>query len=209
MTKKLLFILFAFVALSVSAQNQTVNIDWSFGSNSNATGPNNNADRTIEVGDTVIWDWYSTGTHNVERTGGTSSDNFVSGFMTTGATFSYTFTSVGTNTYQCNPHPTSMFGVITVVPEGTLSVPDFATRLSAINLYPNPASSTLNVEIPSQFKEDLTIEVYNVLGKKILSKTISQLKTSLSISNWNDGVYLIKITSVSLGTTITKRFVKI
>ena len=44
MTKKLLFILFAFVALSVSAQNQTVTIDWSFGSNSNATGPNNNAD---------------------------------------------------------------------------------------------------------------------------------------------------------------------
>ncbi len=207
--KKLLFILFAFATFNMTAQVETITIDWSFGSNSNATGANNNADRTIEIGDTVTWNWYASGTHNVNRTGGTSSDSYTSSFMSMGGSFSHTFTSLGTNIYQCDPHPTSMFGVITVVPEGSLSVTTFEDTLTTVNIYPNPASTTLNIDMPSQIEGGVTIEVYNVLGKRILSKTISQLTTSLSISEWSNGVYLMKISSVKDGNSITKRFVKI
>ncbi|RAJ16911.1 T9SS type A sorting domain-containing protein [Olleya aquimaris] len=91
----------------------------------------------------------------------------------------------------------------------TLSVPTFEDTLTAINVYPNPASTTLNIDIPNRIDEGITIEVYNVLGKRILLQTVNQLNTSLSISSWNDGVYLMKISSLKDGKSVTKRFVKI
>ncbi len=59
MIKKLLFILLFVFSVSVKAQ-VTVNIDWSFGSTPSASGAANSS-RTIEVGDTVTWNWYATG----------------------------------------------------------------------------------------------------------------------------------------------------
>jgi len=91
----------------------------------------------------------------------------------------------------------------------TLSVPTFEDTLTSINVYPNPASTTLNIDIPAQLEDGLTIEVYNVLGKRVLLQSINQLSTSLSISTWNDGVYLMKISSLKDGKSVTKRFVKI
>ncbi|WGD34953.1 T9SS type A sorting domain-containing protein [Olleya sp. YS] len=91
----------------------------------------------------------------------------------------------------------------------TLSVPTFEDTLTSIQIYPNPASTTLNIEVPTQFEDGLTIEVYDVLGKRVLLQTINQLNTSLSISAWNDGVYLMKISSLKDGKSVTKRFVKI
>ncbi len=56
--KKLLFILFVSVALNISAQTTETVIYLKFGSNPSAEG-DANAIRTIEVGDTVRWYFYS------------------------------------------------------------------------------------------------------------------------------------------------------
>lgn len=209
MKKKLLFILFAFIALNLTAQTTTINIDWGFNSTPTAIG-NANSSRTIEIGDTVTWDWYSTGSHNVVRNGGTSTETFDSGDPTgPGSTFSHTFTTLGTNTYLCEPHSSIMFGTITVVEEGTLNIEIFEGVLRQINVYPNPGSTQLNIDIPSVIQGGVSIEVYNVLGKRIVLKEANDLNNAINISNFNNGVYLLKISSNITDKTITKRFLKI
>ena len=211
MMKKLLLILTCLATFNIVAQTQTVTIDWSFGSNSDVTPTTDptNADRTIEVGDTVIWNYYATGTHTVTSSAG-STETWDSGFISSGAgvTFQRTFTSVGTNPYVCTPHSGNMYGVITVVPEGTLSVPTFEEASKRIDVYPNPVSTQLNINFPA-FDDEYYIEIFNVLGKKIYSNTVLTQKNKISVSDWNNGVYLIKISFKNEKQSITKKFVKI
>jgi plastocyanin len=205
MIKKLPFMLVLMLSFSISAQTETINIDWSFNSTPSASG-NANSSRTIEVGDTVTWNWYSGGSHNV-KSNASSNESFESSFFTQGGTFSHTFTSVGTNDYVCSPHAGNMFGTITVVAEGTLSVDSFDT-LGTINMYPNPTSSEITIDFQIQNIEKLNVKVFNLLGKEMLSKQISKNDTSLKVSNLNNGIYMVRITSLDGKKSAVKRFVK-
>ena len=62
--------------------------------------------------------------------------------------------------------------------------------IDGLNIYPNPASSD-RVYITSKSSQSKEIEVYDVLGKKILHATITGKE--LNISNLTPGVYIIKI----------------
>jgi plastocyanin len=206
MVRKLPFILFLMLAISISAQNTTTfNIDWSYNSTPSSAGPAN-SNRTIEVGDKVIWNWYSNGSHNV-KSNSSSTESFESAFFGTGGAFSHTFTTVGTNSYVCTPHSDNMFGTITVVAEGTLSIDAF-DALSTINMYPNPTSANLTIDFKIQNTEKLNIKVFNLLGKEVLSKQISKNDVSVEVSSLNDGIYIVRITSLDGQNSITKRFVK-
>jgi hypothetical protein len=50
------------------------------------------------------------------------------------------------------------------------------------------------------------VTVYNILGKQILSQQLTGFTSKINISQWNVGVYLVKVTNDS--GTQTKRFVK-
>ena len=94
MVKKLLFILLLMLSIHLVAQTtQTVTIDWGRNSTPSATG-DKKASRTIEIGDTVIWNWYSSGSHNVDSAA-SAIETFESSYFGNGGTFSYTFTSIG------------------------------------------------------------------------------------------------------------------
>jgi len=83
-------------------------------------------------------------------------------------------------------------------------------KLSAI-LYPNPIGSGQNVfvNISSQNISDCEVEVFNVLGKVVYSKTYSGKESLIEIpcGNISQGIYLIKL-STSSGKTWSSRFVK-
>ena len=70
------------------------------------------ANLTVKVGRTVTWVNKDTVTHTVTSEGSTLFD---SGFMPTGATFQFTFTTPGTVPYFCTIHP-FMKGTIVVTP---------------------------------------------------------------------------------------------
>ena len=101
-----------------------------------------------------------------------------------------------------------MFGTITVVAEGALSIASF-DALGTIKMYPNPTNSNLTIDFKIQDIEKLNIKVFNLLGKEVLSKQISKNDTSLTVSNLKNGVYLIRISSLTGENSTTKRFVKI
>jgi plastocyanin len=82
-------------------------------------------DPTINVGDTIQWNWQAEFLHNVQSVNG-SAEIFDSGTpVASRAPFEHTFTQVGTHWYYCVIHgsdnnngtASGMAGTITVVPE--------------------------------------------------------------------------------------------
>lgn len=72
------------------------------------------------------------------------------------------------------------------------SLPD-AAGSKFLKLYPNPASSIINFEFFKPNQRNLTLQVYNFVGKKIFeSSTVSQ-KTSISLTEFFRGVYIFQL----------------
>ena len=96
-----------------------------------------------------------------------------------------------------------------VVANVTLSTPDFESELKEFSIYPNPSTSAMNIGLSSLVEGGLQLEVYDVLGKKVYSDHLSTLSSSVDISKWNSGMFLVKLTSVEGNISLTKRFVKL
>jgi plastocyanin len=190
--------------VSYTTSAQTVNtetIDWGIDSTPSETG-NRNASRTIEVGDTVTWNWYAGGTHNV-KSNASATETFESDYFGNGGTFSYTFTSEGSNEYVCSPHPNTMFGTITVVAEGALSTSE-ARRLN-FEMFPNPASDKVSIQLPSG-AENATVEFYDSLGRLALSKKVTRINNKMDVNALSKGIYILKVfTADQIGS---QKFIK-
>ena len=88
-----------------------------------------------------------------------------------------------------------------------MSFSDFQEKDFAIS--PNPATTKLNIKLNRSLmnEQQLELSVYDVLGKKVFQRTdLSALETSIDVSKWNRGIYLVRISSKD--STYTKRFVK-
>lgn len=86
-----------------------------------------------------------------------------------------------------------------------LSVDDLNAS-SSFSVYPNPSSSVLNIELNGN-QTGLSYQVFDVLGKQIITETLeSGTLSQIDVSNWNSGLYLIKISNGD--QTETKRFIK-
>jgi len=64
------------------------------------------------------------------------------------------------------------------------------TQIENLSIYPNPVTSG-TVIITTKFNLSKQIEIYDVLGKKVMS-TVLQGK-ELQVSDLNSGVYILKI----------------
>ena len=57
---------------------------------------------------------------------------------------------------------------------------------------PNPANSTINLYLPKGF-ENAKLSVFDVLGKEIYNIELNSLHSTINITKWNSGVYLVRI----------------
>jgi hypothetical protein len=75
------------------------------------------------------------------------------------------------------------------------------------SIYPNPSKGMLNIESAS--KNIISVQVFDITGQLILESTIENdnSKVSLDISNYKNGLYIIKINSVE-GNNIIKKVLK-
>jgi len=79
-----------------------------------------------------------------------------------------------------------------------------AKRLD-FSLYPNPSSSEVNIQLATG-SENATVEFYNYIGKKVLSKEITTLDSRVNVQNLSSGVYILKVkTADKIGT---QKFIK-
>ena len=75
------------------------------------------------------------------------------------------------------------------------------------SIYPNPSKGILNIE--NATKNISSVQVFDITGQLILESTIENdnSKVSLDISNYKNGLYIIKINSVE-GNNIIKKVLK-
>jgi hypothetical protein len=62
----------------------------------------------------------------------------------------------------------------------------------AIGAYPNPVQNTLNLNL-SGFKGSSEVVVYNMNGKRMLSKQTANTNTTLDFSRLSKGIYMIRV----------------
>jgi trimeric autotransporter adhesin len=80
-------------------------------------------------------------------------------------------------------------GKVQLVYDPTLGTDKFSTfKFSA---YPNPTSDQVNL---SAAKTISKVELFNLLGQRVLSNTVNANQKQLSISNLQNGVYLMEVT---------------
>ena len=91
------------------------------------------------------------------------------------------------------------FRGVTFAPTVTLSTNSYSQAAKSLLVYPSPDKTVLNV---SNNNEAISVDVYNVLGQKVLSGK-SQGDLQLNISGLNSGTYIVRASSGE-----TARFVK-
>src|SRR5690606_33753619 len=92
------------------------------------------------------------------------------------------------------------FDDITWTCYSTLSSDEF--DMSSIKVYPNPVKNELHINLNTNF--ETTVEIYNVLGRRMLNQTI-QNSEILSTENLSTGVYILKLTQGN--QSITKKLI--
>ncbi|WP_299224494.1 T9SS type A sorting domain-containing protein [uncultured Psychroserpens sp.] len=85
----------------------------------------------------------------------------------------------------------------------TLSQDDF--QLNDFSISPNPGKEYFTINLPNSANET-SIDVYDILGKKVYATKISSLVSTVDVSKWNDGIYLVRVSNEN--ATTSKRFIK-
>jgi hypothetical protein len=86
----------------------------------------------------------------------------------------------------------------------TDGIDEIKQKENAINVYPNPASSILNIALSNiSINEELVI--FDVFGREIYNKYINGINTVLDVSHWSEGVYFYQITGSQDGSGETYR----
>jgi hypothetical protein len=70
-------------------------------------------------------------------------------------------------------------------------------------VYPNPANDYFEIKSLNNFTDKLVVELYDVIGKKIVSQTTLSNSTKLNCENLQQGIYLMRVTVVAGKTSKT------
>lgn len=87
---------------------------------------------------------------------------------------------------------------------GIVSTKEFETKVSNLNVYPNPVRSSINISDDSIVDE---VIIYNLLGKPV-KRFDMYMDNSLDLSDLRDGVYLVGMYNEEQGLLKTSRILK-
>ena len=172
--KKITFLTFTILGVICNAQTE-YNFEWNMQST--------NQQITIDVGDTVIWTWTDSPSHNLISTSGTHT--FDSDYHGQGYTYSLTFNEPGVTDYTCTPH-SSMYGTITV--NSLMSVNE--NEMLGLKIFPNPTSSGY-VTLKTSVSGIKNVELFDLSGKIVLKTSLNA--NTLNVDSVSPGVYFIKL----------------
>jgi hypothetical protein len=77
------------------------------------------------------------------------------------------------------------------------------TIFDDIQVYPNPASTQLTIDAGSNWNEVTAIELYDLSGRKVWSERLNARTTLVNLSNFSEGIYILKLN----GTAVRKKIV--
>ncbi len=94
--------------------------------------------------------------------------------------------------FYATPNSTSYLYPYSFIIQNTLSINDNLVD-NTFSIYPNPTNSKVNIKSESKFEE---VEIYNVLGQKVLSSKILD-NQEIDMSSLTSGTYFLKLKSES------------
>jgi len=77
---------------------------------------------------------------------------------------------------------------------GTFALSTDSFAMAGFKLYPNPADDIFAIELPNEF-ETVEVKLFDVVGKLVFTKQISQLDNKININSLVAGNYIVKVTS--------------
>ncbi len=119
-----------------------------------------------------------------------------------------TATGLDAGTYTCTITDANNCTITVTVTVNTMEDVGIQTNANldfSVTLFPNPAQDYIVVSIESTQKQDMILEIYNVLGEKIDAIDLgnsNSIKYSYNTSSLANGTYFVCITS---GTTVAKQ----
>lgn len=75
---------------------------------------------------------------------------------------------------------------------------------SVMLIYPNPVKDVINIE--SNNSEAASMEIYDMTGRRVLSRLIDSYTEALNVANLPRGIYMVKVKGS--GKTVTNKFIK-
>lgn len=60
-----------------------------------------------------------------------------------------------------------------------------------LKIFPNPAINFVNIEIPQNLKDNLNLEIYDAMGKRVSNKSMTAGAAGIDISSLSSGVYIM------------------
>ncbi|MBQ1732693.1 MAG: PKD domain-containing protein, partial [Bacteroidales bacterium] len=76
-----------------------------------------------------------------------------------------------------------------------VDIEDYATE-HEISIYPNPASSIVNIELGSvEYGKDITVDIYDMLGRNVATSNHNSSEGSieLNVSDFSEGLYFVRM----------------
>jgi hypothetical protein len=62
-----------------------------------------------------------------------------------------------------------------------------------VTIYPNPTNGVLNITLTSELSKNSTLEIYDAIGKLIVTEALSGELNTLNISNLSNGIYSFRV----------------
>ena len=75
-----------------------------------------------------------------------------------------------------------------------------------VRVYPNPATTYITVDLQGNYQKGLTLVVYSFLGKKMYESQNVNEKTTLTLTDYNRGIYVYHVTDASNKILFTGKF---
>jgi len=93
----------------------------------------------------------------------------------------------------------------------TIGINETTTEISGVSIYPNPSSSSVDLEMNIATPSEVSIQVTDLSGKVIATQNLGFLplgknQTTIQSASFNNGLYYVTISSN--GTSVTKKFIK-
>ncbi|MCF8424413.1 MAG: T9SS type A sorting domain-containing protein [Bacteroidia bacterium] len=77
---------------------------------------------------------------------------------------------------------------------------------TSVSVYPNPAENSINVLMDASLVNNASIELYDAIGKLIITEKVLNTNTAIFINHLSKGIYTLRV--VSNGNQTAKRIIK-
>ncbi len=92
-----------------------------------------------------------------------------------------------------------------------ISAHESPDAISGINVYPNPSKDIIIISWQANHSEEYLIELFDLNGKNSLTENLpnSITEKQINLSNYAEGIYLLKIKNITNGKTETFKIQKV